>query len=94
MNDSVQLLSQALNLSNALLRNEPDNCLYGGPQDGLNNDTTIFNDILSRKLLEANFEGKSVRAIIYNFKRRPDRVCVQKYLQHCFIELMVNKKQR
>ena len=50
-----------MNLTNALLCNEPDNCLYEGPQNGLQNDSTIFNDILSRNLLEANFEGESVR---------------------------------
>ena len=49
-------------MSNALLCNEPSTCFNEGPQDGLHNHSTILDDILSRKLLEANFEGKSVRA--------------------------------
>ena len=49
-------------MSSALVCNETSDCLYEGSQDGSHNDSNILDDILSRKLLEANFEGKSVRA--------------------------------
>ena len=76
-------------MSNALLCNESSNCVNEAPQDGLKNDSTILGDILSRKLLEANFEGKSVRAYTCTVSGKmkhmdtPDRFSIIQ--QHCSI---------
>ena len=59
LTDSVQLFTQALNKSIALLCNETSDCLIGSGAGSLD-DSVIFGDTLSSLLLEASFEGKSV----------------------------------
>ena len=59
LNDSVQLLTQAVNKSIALLCNGTSDCLTGN-QSMWYNDLAIFSNTLSSLLLEASFEGKSV----------------------------------
>lgn len=58
LNDSVQLLIQAVSNSIALVCNETSDCLVGS--QGSPSDSGTFGDTLSSMLLEASFEGESV----------------------------------
>ena len=62
-------------MSNALLCNETSDCDYEGSGEGPHNNSFILGDILSSKLLEANFEGKSVRA--YTHTMNGEIKCMQ-----------------
>lgn len=59
LDDSVQLLIQAVNKSFALLCNESCAC-YNGSVDGSCDNSTSIGHLVSSVLLKTKFEGKSV----------------------------------